>query len=315
VVEDLALPHSVNLYNDPAAGRPHPVKKFNFIIITGFSGSGKSTALAALEDIGFYCVDNMPVALLPKFFEISLEPTAGSKGLAFVMDLREKGFLSGYREVLADLRKKGFRFQILFLETAEETLVQRYSQTRRQHPLSAGRTLRDGIAAEKKILSALRRDADAVIDTTRFNVHELKAVIQARALKDGYPKTMQISVLSFGFKFGIPIDADLIMDVRFLQNPFFVPELRDLDGEIEEVRRFVFQQRDTEEFLVKYFNLLDFLIPRYFKEGKAYLTIAVGCTGGRHRSVTIARALYDRIKEMQHPASLTHRDIQQQGSL
>ncbi|MFO7496367.1 MAG: RNase adapter RapZ [Desulfobacterales bacterium] len=291
------------------------MKKFNFIIITGFSGSGKSTALAALEDIGFYCVDNMPVALLPKFFEISLEPTAGSKGLAFVMDLREKGFLSGYREVLADLRKKGFRFQILFLETAEETLVQRYSQTRRQHPLSAGRTLRDGIAAEKKILSALRRDADAVIDTTRFNVHELKAVIQARALKDGYPKTMQISVLSFGFKFGIPIDADLIMDVRFLQNPFFVPELRDLDGEIEEVRRFVFQQRDTEEFLAKYFNLLDFLIPRYFKEGKAYLTIAVGCTGGRHRSVTIARALYDRIKEMQHPASLTHRDIQQQGSL
>jgi UPF0042 nucleotide-binding protein len=231
------------------------------------------------------------------------------------MDLREKGFLSGYREVLADLRKKGFRFQILFLETAEETLVQRYSQTRRQHPLAAGRTLRDGIAAEKKILSALRRDADAVIDTTRFNVHELKAVIQARALKDGYPKTMQISVLSFGFKYGIPIDADLIMDVRFLQNPFFVPELRDLDGEIEEVRRFVFQQRDTEEFLVKYFNLLDFLIPRYFKEGKAYLTIAVGCTGGRHRSVTIARALYDRIKEMQHPASLTHRDIQQQGSL
>ncbi len=290
------------------------MKNFNFIIITGFSGSGKSTALAALEDIGFYCVDNMPVALLPRFFELSLEPAAGGNGLAFVMDLREKGFLAGYREVLADLRTKGFRFRILFLEAAEETLVQRYSQTRRHHPLAGTSTLRDGIAAEKKLLSALRRDADAVIDTTRFNVHELKAFIQARALKAGYPKTMQISVLSFGFKYGIPIDADLIMDVRFLQNPFFVPELRDLDGETDEVRRFVFGQRDTEEFLAKYFNLLDFLIPRYFEEGKAYLTIAVGCTGGRHRSVSIARALYERIKEMGHPANLTHRDIQQQGS-
>lgn len=290
------------------------MKNFNFIIITGFSGSGKSTALAALEDIGFYCVDNMPVALLPRFFELSLEPAAGGNGLAFVMDLREKGFLAGYREVLADLRTKGFRFRILFLEAAEETLVQRYSQTRRHHPLAGTSTLRDGIAVEKKLLSALRRDADAVIDTTRFNVHELKAFIQARALKAGYPKSMQISVLSFGFKYGIPIDADLIMDVRFLQNPFFVPELRDLDGETDEVRRFVFGQRDTEEFLAKYFNLLDFLIPKYFKEGKSYLTIAVGCTGGRHRSVSIARALYERIKEMGNPANLTHRDIQQQGS-
>jgi UPF0042 nucleotide-binding protein len=292
----------------------HPVKKFNFIIITGFSGSGKSTALAALEDIGFYCVDNMPVALLPKFFELSLEPTAGGKGLAFVMDLREKGFLAGYRAVLADLRKKGYHFRILFLETAEETLLQRYSQTRRQHPLAGSGTLRDGIAAEKQLLAALRRDADELIDTTRFNVHELKAFVQGLAMAAGYPKTMQINVLSFGFKFGIPTEADLITDVRLLQNPFFVPELRDLDGETAEVRRFVHEQRDTAEFLTQYFNLLDFLIPRYFKEGKAYLTIAVGCTGGRHRSVTIARALYDRIREMAHPTSLTHRDIQQQGS-
>lgn len=287
------------------------MKKFNFIIITGFSGSGKSTALAALEDIGFYCVDNMPVALLPKFLELPLEPASGIKGLAFVMDLREKGFLAGYKQVLAELRARGFHFRILFLETDEETLVQRYSQTRRQHPLAGKKTIRDGIQSEKQLLSEVRRDADAVIDTTRYNVHELKALIQAQALKAGEPKTMQISVLSFGFKFGIPTDADLIMDVRFLKNPFFVSELRDLDGESEAVRDFVFQQTETREFLTKYLNLLDFLIPKYLKEGKAYLTIAVGCTGGRHRSVAIAKALFDHIGKMEYPTNLTHRDIQQ----
>ena len=291
------------------------MENFDFIIITGLSGSGKSTALAALEDIGFYCVDNMPVALLPKFFELRLEKNAGGEGLAFVMDLREKGFLSGYRKVLTDLRSKGFRYRILFLETAAETLVQRYSQTRRIHPLADASPLGDGIAAERKLLQALRGDADAVIDTTRFNAHQLKAFIQGWAAKAGFSKTMQIGVLSFGFKFGAPINADLIMDVRFLKNPFFVPELRDLDGETQEVRQFVFEQGDTAEFMAKYFNLLDFLIPRYFKEGKAYLTIAVGCTGGRHRSVIIAQALWEHIKKMGHPATLTHRDIQNQSVL
>lgn len=291
------------------------MENFDFIIITGLSGSGKSTALAALEDIGFYCVDNMPVALLPKFFELCLEKNAGGKGLAFVMDLREKGFLSGYRKVLTDLHAEGFRCRIFFLEAAAETLVQRYSQTRRIHPLAGASPLGNGIAAERKLLGALRGEADAVIDTTRFNVHQLKAFMQKWAAKAGFSKTMQISVLSFGFKFGSPMDADLIIDVRFLKNPFFVPELRDLDGENQKVRQFVFDQGDTTEFLVKYFNLLDFLIPRYFKEGKAYLTIAVGCTGGRHRSVIIARALWEHIKDKGHPATLTHRDIQNQGVL
>lgn len=288
---------------------------FDFIIITGLSGSGKSTALAALEDIGFFCVDNMPVALLPKFFELCLEQNAAGKGLAFVMDLREKGFLAGYRKVLAELQSKGFRFRILFLETAVETLLQRFSQTRRIHPLAGASPLGDGIAAERKLLRGLRGEADAIIDTTHFNVHQLKSFMQGWAAKAGFSKTMQIGVLSFGFKFGAPLDADLIMDVRFLKNPFFVPELRDLDGETQEVRRFVLEGGDTAEFLVQYFNLLDFLIPRYCKEGKAYLTIAVGCTGGRHRSVIIARALWDHIQEMGHPATLTHRDIQNQGVL
>jgi UPF0042 nucleotide-binding protein len=253
----------------------------------------------------------MPVSLMPKFLQLPFETAFAIKGFAFVMYLREKGFLSGYKQVLTDFRTNGFHFRILFLETDEETLVQRYSQTRSQHPLAGKKTIRDGIGTEKKLLSEVRRDADVVIDTTRYNVHELKAFIQTQAAKAGAPKSMKISVVSFGFKFGIPTDADLIMDVRFLKNPYFVPELRDLDGEAEAVRNFVFQQIETKEFLDKYLNLIRFLIPRYFKEGKSYLTIAIGCTGGRHRSVSIANALYDHIKQMEHPASLTHRDIQQ----
>jgi len=277
-------------------------------IITGLSGSGKSTALAALEDAGFYCIDNMPVDLLPKFLELPIERDSDIPGIALVMDLREKGFLASYKAVFSEIRKKGYRFEILFLEAQEEVLVQRYSETRRQHPMSTGKSLLDGIRLEKKQLEDLRSAADLVINTSGLNVHELKSKIQDIAQRSRKSVSMHINVLSFGFKYGIPYDADLIMDVRFMANPYFIPELKELDGESQEIKDFVLGRADTRAFLEKYLNLLDDLIPLYEKEGKAYLTIALGCTGGRHRSVTIARTIYEHILAMGKTVELNHRD-------
>ena len=277
-------------------------------IITGLSGSGKSTALDALEDAGFYCIDNMPVALLPKFLEMPVERGSGISGIALVMDLREKGFLARYKAVFSKIRKKGYYFEILFLEAEEEVLVQRYSETRRQHPMSTGKSLLDDIRLEKEQLEDLRSAADLVLNTSEFNVHELKSKIQDIAQKSKKNVPMRINVLSFGFKYGIPYDADLIMDVRFMANPHFIPELKALDGEAQEIKDFVLGHADTRAFLEKYLALLDDLIPLYEKEGKAYLTIAFGCTGGRHRSVTIARTVYEHILAMGKTVELNHRD-------
>ena len=277
-------------------------------IITGLSGSGKSTALDALEDAGFYCIDNMPVALLPKFLEMPVERDSDIAGFALVMDLREKGFLAKYQAVFNEIRKKGYYFEILFLEAEEEILVQRYSETRRQHPMSTGKSLLDDIRLEKEQLEDLRSAADLVINTSSFNVHELKSKIQDIAQKSKKNVPMRINVLSFGFKYGTPYDADLIMDVRFMVNPYFIPALKELDGEAQEIKDFVLGHADTRAFLDKYLDLLDDLIPLYEKEGKAYLTIALGCTGGRHRSVTIARTIYEHILAMGKTVELNHRD-------
>jgi UPF0042 nucleotide-binding protein len=285
------------------------VKNLNLIIITGYSGSGKSTAIAAFEDAGFYCVDNMPVDLLPKFLELPIESASEISGLAFVMDLREKGFLSKYASVFESLREKGYNFKILFLEAEEKILLQRYSQTRRHHPLSHNKSLLDGIRAERDQLRDLRRVADKVINTSHYNVHELKSVVVDLAQKSKKLVTMRINVMSFGFKYGLPHDADLIMDVRFLVNPFFVSELKSLDGETKEIQNYVLNNNETQIFLKKYLDLLDYLIPLYEKEGKAYLTIAVGCTGGRHRSVAIARSIFGHIIESGKHAEIIHRDM------
>jgi len=282
------------------------------LIITGRSGSGKSTAIAALEDAGFYCVDNMPVALLPKFLELPLEGASDAAGFAFVMDLREKGLLGSYQAILDRLQGKGYPIEIVFLEADRDTLLRRYSQSRRQHPLAMeGRTLSEAIEAEKEKLEGLRGEAYYVIDTSNTSVHDLKSMIHDIAQKSTELAPMRVNIMSFGFKFGTPREADLIMDVRFLPNPYFDPQLKPLDGESEAVQFFVLNNRQTRLFLDKFLNLLDYLMPLYKKEGKAYLTIAVGCTGGRHRSVVIARQLFEHLNQVEHRVELNHRDIHQ----
>jgi UPF0042 nucleotide-binding protein len=287
------------------------VNKYHIIIITGYSGSGKSTAIAALEDAGYYCVDNMPVALLPKFLELPIEPDFKTAGLAFVMDVREKSFLDSYPPIFDVLRSQGYDFKILFLEADDDVLIRRYSQTRRQHPLSRNKNLTDSIRIEKEQLSGLRTASDMIIDTSAYNVHELKSMIQSIAKKSGVLSSVHITVLSFGFKFGIPKDADLVMDVRFLSNPFYIPELKSLDGTSPPVKYYVIDNVDCQEFIRRYLDLLTYLIPLYEKEGKAYLTMAIGCTGGRHRSVAVAEAVGKNLCD-QYPTKhieVHHRDM------
>jgi len=282
-------------------------------IITGRSGSGKSTAIAAFEDAGYYCVDNMPVVLLPNFLDLPVKNNDNHSGFAFVMDLREQDFLSSYVSVLASLKKQGYSFEIIFLEAEENILLQRYSQTRRNHPLAGGKNLIEGVRAEEKSLSGLRDEADIIIDTTHYTVHELKSEIFNIVRENADIAPLRINVLSFGFKYGIPHHADLIIDVRFLPNPYFFDHLRDLDGESEQVKQFLAGKPETQTFLIKYIDLLDYLIPLYVKEGKTYLTIAIGCTGGRHRSVYIAREIYAHVLREGRDIKVTHRDIVQES--
>jgi UPF0042 nucleotide-binding protein len=284
------------------------------IIITGISGSGKSTAMRAMEDLGYYCVDNLPVALLSKFLEMPFEFNKHIVGLAFAMDVREKFFLKKYEKTFADLKEKGYQLEVFFLEASEKVILQRYSQTRRHHPMTEGSSLLENIRLEQQELRHLRNTADRILDTTALTVHELKAKIKEMVSANRQTETMLITVVSFGFKYGTPYDADLIMDVRFLINPYFVPELKVLDGESDAVSAYVLKDPNAHIFLRYYLDLLDFLIPLYEKEGKAYLTIAIGCTGGQHRSVTLSRLIHNHLQQQGWNVGLTHRDIGQQGA-
>ena len=286
------------------------MRQGKIIIFTGLSGSGKSTAIKALEDVGFFCVDNLPVVLLPKFLELRAGNGSEIFKLALVMDIREKGFLTKYSDILERVRKLGYQFEIVFLEASEESLLRRYSQTRMHHPLARGKGVLEAIRNEMEQLKGLKRIADKVIDTSHYNVHELKAVIVGHALKMVHTGHVEVRVLSFGYKHGIPHDADLVIDVRFLPNPYFVPELKDLDGTAPEAQAFVKKWDETHIFLKKCLDLFDYLIPLYEKEGKSYLTIAVGCTGGRHRSIVIANEVFQHLKKKIDRISLVHRDIE-----
>jgi len=282
----------------------------NIIIVTGLSGSGKSTALNALEDAGFFCVDNMPVLLLPKFLELRSGSASEVQKLAFGMDLREKEFAGKSLDVFEQLRKEGYNLEILYLEADEEVLLKRFSQTRRQHPVSEGRNLVERIRVEKTQLKDLRGTADRILDTSNYSVHQLKEVMLEHAERAVKTERMRIAVLSFGFKYGIPPEADFLVDVRFIPNPYFLPHLKRLNGRDQRVREFVKKWPETQDFLAKYLSLLDFLLPLYEKEGKSYLTLAVGCTGGRHRSVTVAEEIYAHLKGARQEITLTHRDIE-----
>lgn len=279
-------------------------------IITGLSGSGKTTTIQAFEDASFYCVDNMPMELLPKFLDLPLKESPDIKGLAFVMDMRSKNFISNYAPGICAIEGTGISPRIIFLEADVDTLLKRFSQTRRQHPLSNEKSLLDNIKLERNLMMPIKQTAHHLIDTTSLNVHQLKSRI-LDLIHDGDKAVSltKINIISFGFKYGIPNDADLVMDMRFLANPYFVPELKNQDGESDAVKHFVLSQNETRFFLEKYLNLLDYLIPLYKKENKAYLTVAIGCTGGRHRSVAIARNIFEHLNKKGLNPGLIHRDI------
>lgn len=286
------------------------LEKKHIIVVTGLSGSGKSTAAAALEDAGFYCVDNLPVSLLPKFLELFAHSEVSQlKGLGFVMDLREKSFLENQEEVFKAIRNLGWHFQLIFLDTREDVLISRFSQTRRHHPLAHGASLVDGIQSEIKKMAPLREKADHVVDTSDTSVHDLKAIITKIVRKSISADTLRVDLVSFGFKYGLPRSLDLLMDVRFLQNPYFVQELREYSGEDPKVQDFVLNHPETGIFIRKYCDLLDYLLPLYKKEGKAYLTIGIGCTGGRHRSVVIASYLFRYLEGKVGRLGIHHRDL------
>lgn len=284
------------------------------VIITGLSGSGKSTAIKALEDIGFFCIDNLPFEFLPQCQKLRLGlsngKSDGNPDLALVMDIRQQEFVLRYSEAAKNLRSHNAAPELVFLEASDQELLRRYSETRRRHPLAGERGISDAIRKEREQLRPLREIADKVIDTSHHNVHELKRIVVQYVQKELRSGALQVRVMSFGFKYGIPAEADLVADIRFLPNPYFVPELTHIDGTSPQVQAFVNKSDETKLFLEKYLALLSFLIPLYEKQGRASLTIAVGCTGGRHRSVVVANEIFIGIKQSREGVYLTHRDIE-----
>ena len=286
------------------------MKHLDLIIVTGLSGSGKSTAIDALEDVGYFCVDNMPISLVPKFLELRAGAASEVQKIALGLDLRQKDFAERFQVIFDQIREEEFHVDVLFLEAAEDVLLKRYSETRRQHPMSREGNLLAGIREEREKLEGLRTLADRVIDSSHYTVHELKKLIIEHAYRNVPSERIRIGLISFGFKYGVPQESDLLVDVRFIPNPYFIPELKRLDGLDERVRSFVLKWPETHEFLDRYTSLLEYLIPLYEKEGKSYLTLSIGCTGGRHRSVTVAGELACRLSEGGREAGLTHRDLE-----
>jgi UPF0042 nucleotide-binding protein len=275
------------------------------VVVSGLSGAGKSTALRALEDLDYFAVDNMPLPLVERFVEL-LQQNGEAEKVALVVDAREGEFLRGYREVFQALRAKGHPVEVLFLDAPDDTLLRRFSETRRRHPL-AGDDLRSGILRERALLQGLREEAEAIVDTGHLNVHQLKGIIQERYGRAA--GALSVTLLSFGYKHGFPAEADVVLDVRFLPNPYFVEPLSGGTGLEGDVARFVLDNDEAREYLRRVEDLLMFTLPKFEREGKAYVTIAFGCTGGRHRSVAVVQDLGRRLAG-KWPLTLRHRDLE-----
>lgn len=279
------------------------------VIVTGMSGAGKTIALKMLEDIGFYCVDNLPISLVDKFVQLVSEGTSIEKA-ALGLDIRSGEELGNLDEILENWRRSNVDVQVLFLDANDAVLIKRYKETRRTHPLAGAGGLENGIEKEREKLAFLKREADYIIDTSMLLTRELRKELEKIFLQDARYKNMYVTVLSFGFKYGIPEDADLVFDVRFLPNPYYDEHLRPLTGQVQAVRDYVMQGGTADAFLKKLYDMIDFLLPNYINEGKNQLVIAVGCTGGKHRSVTIARALYEHLEAVgEYGIRIDHRDI------
>ncbi|CAH2030698.1 RNase adapter RapZ [Trichlorobacter ammonificans] len=280
------------------------------LVITGMSGSGKSTVVKALEDEGFYCIDNLPVRLFRQFVELIEKSGEQFKGTVLVTDIRGRELAKGIVETFSDLRAAGHQVDVIFLDASDEVLIRRFSETRRRHPADEHCTVPEGIRIERERLALLRQHATSIIDTSEFNVHQLRdRVIRLVRGEEGSSR-FAVELISFGFRYGVPLDANLVMDVRFLPNPHFIPELRPHSGREPQVREYVCGQPETAEFLKRFGSLLEFLLPSYRREGKSYLTIAVGCTGGRHRSVALVEVLAEQMTNAGFEVRISHRDME-----
>lgn len=283
-----------------------------FIIVTGLSGAGKSEATNALEDMGYFCVDNLPPKLIKKFAEVCKQSQGSIDKVALVMDIRGGIFFDDLFESLSELSKEQFQYEILFLDTSDEVLVKRFKEKRRSHPLAPGGRVITGIELERKKLREVKDKADVIIDTSKYAIKDLREEMARKFGDKEMPeKQMAITILSFGFKYGIPVDSDLVFDVRFIPNPFYIPELKPFSGNDEPVKNYVMEQTETQTFLQKVNDMFEFLIPNYQKEGKRQLIISIGCTGGRHRSVAIANSIYETLRANNHDVYIEHRDIKE----
>jgi RNase adapter protein RapZ len=284
------------------------------IIITGMSGSGKHTLAKSFEDLGYFCVDNLPVQLIPHLLRLADHQAEGLSHVAVVVDVREGSFLEGFRQLHENLKKGKFRTHIIFLEASDAVLVKRFSETRRPHPLAKGKPVLEGIRKERRRLKVLRGLADMVVDTSDFTVHAARRFVSDHFRFKSKTKSLVTTVVSFGFKYGVPLNSDLVFDVRFLPNPHFVRRLHGKTGDDPAVVKYLDHFPETAEITAKVSELLIYLHPKFLKEGKAYLTVAIGCTGGRHRSVAIANALGRRLQEVGLEAGIFHRDVNKTGA-
>ena len=283
-----------------------------FIIVTGLSGAGKSEATNTLEDMGYFCVDNLPPKLIKKFAEVCKQSQGSIDKVALVMDIRGGIFFDDLFESLSELSKEQFQYEILFLDTSDEVLVKRFKEKRRSHPLAPGGRVITGIELERQKLREVKDKADVIIDTSKYAIKDLREEMARKFGDKEMPeKQMAITILSFGFKYGIPVDSDLVFDVRFIPNPFYIPELKPFSGNDEPVKNYVMEQTETQTFLQKVNDMFEFLIPNYQKEGKRQLIISIGCTGGRHRSVAIANSIYETLRANNHDVYVEHRDIKE----